>query len=223
MHIRWSHEAPRPETDLVVFLHGFGADENDLAPLGQYFDDRFTIASVQAPKKLPDHFGGYCWFPISTELESSPDDVIVAIKKLDDWVQSVAHDYRSVSLLGFSQGMAMATSLMRMRPGFYATIIGLSGFVIDATGTPELQELFEDEAFAESKQPFFWGYDPADPIVSTDRIEEARAWLRPRVDLVEHTYNGIGHGIHPEEIGHFLTFLNKHVADVDERAQRPER
>ena len=62
MHVRWSHEAPRPETDLVVFLHGFGADENDLFPLGNYFDDRFTIASVQAPERLPPHFGGYCWF-----------------------------------------------------------------------------------------------------------------------------------------------------------------
>lgn len=56
MHIRWSHEAPRPDSDLLVFLHGFGADENDLFPLGNYFDDRYTIASVQASKKLARTF-----------------------------------------------------------------------------------------------------------------------------------------------------------------------
>lgn len=211
MHIRWSHDAPRPETDLVVMLHGFGADENDLLPLGQYFDERYTLASVQAPKKLPDHFGGYCWFPISTELEANGQDIIAPVQQLDEWVQSVAENYRTVSLLGFSQGMAMATSLMRMRPGFYTTIIGLSGFIVDASGTPELQKLFDDEDVATSEQPFFWGYDPDDPIVSTDRINESGAWLRPRVNLQEHTYRGVGHGIHPQEIEHFITFLNDHV------------
>lgn len=208
MHVRWSHDAPRPETDLVVFLHGFGADENDLFPLGNYFDDRFTIASVQAPKQLPPHFGGYCWFPISTTLEANVGDVRTAIVQLDDWVQSVAHNYRSISLLGFSQGMAMATSLMRMRPGTYPAVVGLSGFVID---TPELEDLFKDDEFAATNQPLFWGYDPADPVVATDRIEQTGAWLRPRVNLVEKTYQGIGHGVHPQEIGHFLEFLNEHV------------
>lgn len=211
MHIRWSHEEPRPKTHLMVFLHGFGADENDLLPLSNYFDERFTIASVQAPKKLPEHFGGYCWFPISTELEANGQDILAPLKQLDDWVQSVAQDYQSVSLLGFSQGLAMATSLMRMRPEFYKTIIGLSGFVVDATSTPALQALFHDEQVITAEQPFFWGYDPADPIVSTDRINQTGAWLRPRVNLVEHTYNGIGHGIHPQEIGHFITFLNDHI------------
>ena len=208
MHVRWSHETPRPDTDLMVFLHGFGADENDLFPIGSYFDDRFTIASVQAPKQLPPHFGGYCWFPISTELEAKAGEVRTALLQLDEWVQSVAANYRSVSLLGFSQGMAMATSLMRMRPGFYPAVVGLSGFVVEAQ---ELNDLFEDEAFATSKQPFFWGYDPADTIVAADRIEQTGAWLRPRVNLEEKTYNGIGHGIHPQEIGHFITFLNEHV------------
>lgn len=208
MYVRWSHDEPRPETDLVVFLHGFGADENDLFPLGNYFDDRFTIASVQAPKQLPPHFGGYCWFPISTELEANADEVRTAIVQLDEWIQSVADQYRSVSLLGFSQGMAMATSLMRMRPGFYPTVIGLSGFVIEAA---ELDDLFDDEAFVASNQLMFWGYDPADPIVAADRIEQTANWLRPRVNLVEKTYQGIGHGIHPQEINDFLGFLKVHV------------
>ena len=208
MQVRWSHDESRPETDLVVFLHGFGADENDLLPLSNYFDDRFTIASVQAPKQLPPHFGGYCWFPISTELEANAGDVRKAIVQLDEWVQSVAKNYRSVSLLGFSQGMAMATSLMRMRPGAYSAVIGLSGFVIESM---ELDDLFKDEEFAASEQPLFWGYDPADPIVAADRIQQTGDWLRPRVNLVEKTYQGVGHGIHPQEIGHFLEFLNDHV------------
>ena len=209
MHVRWSHDAPRPDTNLVVFLHGFGADENDLLPLGNYFDEnRYTIASVQAPKALPPHFGGYCWFPISTTLEANVDEIRAAVVQLDEWVQSVAKNYRSVSLLGFSQGMAMATSLMRMRPGAYPAVVGLSGFVIEAA---ELDDLFKDAEFAASNQPVFWGYDPADPIVAADRIQQTGDWLRPRVNLVEKTFRGVGHGIHPQEISDFLAFLNQHV------------
>src|SRR5699024_704509 len=141
-------------------------------------------------------------------LDADIGDVRTAIVQLDDWVQTVADNYRSVSLLGFSQGMAMATSLMRMRPGIYSAVIGLSGFVVESA---ELNDLFKDEEFGTSDQPLFWGYDPADPIVAADRIQQTGSWLRRRVNLVEKTYHGIGHGVHPQEISHFLEFLNEHV------------
>lgn len=207
MHVRWSHDAPRPESDLVVLLHGYGADENDLFPLTTGFDDRFIIASVQAPTQLAP-YGGYCWFPLSQTMQSNTQDVRAAIVQLDEWVQTVASQYRSVSLLGFSQGMAMATSLMRMRPNFYKSVIGLSGFVIE---NYKLADLFKDEEFATTNQPFFWGYDPADPIVAADRISQTGTWLRPRTQLQERTYSGIGHGIHPQEVQDFLAFLTSHV------------
>src|SRR5699024_8168928 len=146
-HIRWSHEAPRPDSDLLVFLHGFGADENDLFPLGNYFDDRYTIASVQAPKKLHEHFGGYCWFPISTKLDANAEDVKKAVIQLDEWFQSVPKNSRSVSLLGFSHGMAMVTSLMLRLPEAYTNVIGLSVFISDTTAAPELESLFGDAQF----------------------------------------------------------------------------
>src|SRR5699024_11772948 len=121
--------------------------------------------SVQAPKKLPEHFGGYCWLRRLTELHANDDDDKKAVIQLDEWVQSVAKDYRSLSLLGFSQGMAMATSLMRIHPEAYTTVIGLSGFIVDTTGAPELESLFDDAQVAKTQPPLFWGYDPADPIV----------------------------------------------------------
>ena len=128
-----------------------------------------------------------------------------AIVQLDDWVQTVADNYRSVSLLGFSQGMAMATSLMRMRPGIYSAVIGLSGFVVESA---ELNDLFKDEEFGTSDQPLFWGYDPADPIVAADRIQQT-GLVALRVNLVEKPIMVLV-GVHPQEISDF-EFLNEHV------------
>src|SRR5699024_1073697 len=137
-----------------------------------------------------------------------------AVIKLDLCVQSVTNDYRIVSLLGFSQGMAMATSIMRIHPEAYTTVIGQSGFIVDTTGAQELESLFDDAQVAKTQPPLFWGYDPADPIVSSDRIAETGNWLRPRVQLEERTYNGVGHGIHPDEIGHLVNFIEKHVHET---------
>src|SRR5699024_3621577 len=55
--------------------------------------------------------------------------------------------------------MAMATSLMRIHPEAYTTVIGLSGFIVDTTGAPELESLFDDAQVAKTQPPLFWGYD----------------------------------------------------------------
>src|SRR5699024_8859575 len=86
--------------------------------------------------------------------------------------------------------------------------------IVDTTGAPELESLFDDAQVAKTQPPLFWGYDPADPIVSSDRIAETGNWLRPRVQLEERTYNGVGHGIHPDEIGHLVNFIEKHVHET---------
>ena len=51
-------------------------------------------------------------------------------------IYEVREEFESVSLLGFSQGMAVATSLLRREPQAYACVVGLSGFAIDPTMAP---------------------------------------------------------------------------------------
>lgn len=217
--VRWSRpEDEREGTDLVIILHGFGADENDLFPLAPAFPENYTLASVQAPKRLPAHFGGYCWFPISQELSSRPDEVVESVRALHSWVQGQKANFRTVSLLGFSQGMAMATSLLRLDPTDYAALIGLSGFVIDAdavddvAGAQELKELFsKDTEVVEAQPKVFWGRDVHDPIIPNHMVTMTREWFDGKVDLTHETYSGIGHGIHPEEVQEFIKYLNAAV------------
>ena len=47
-------------TPLVIFLHGRGADENDLIDISERLPRAFAYASVRAP--LPLEWGGYTWF-----------------------------------------------------------------------------------------------------------------------------------------------------------------
>jgi phospholipase/carboxylesterase len=80
------------------------------------------------------------WFPLTDTIEYSLDAVKKAADYVQDWIDSVKANHPSVTLLGFSMGMAMATTLLRYRPADYAAVVGLSGFVINADGDPAFRD-----------------------------------------------------------------------------------
>ncbi|GAA1117297.1 phospholipase [Citricoccus alkalitolerans] len=225
--VRWSRpESERGGTHLLVVLHGYGADENDLFGIVPELPEKFTIASVRAPLVM-DH-GGYTWFPLTNSLQSSPLAVRAAIEDLQEWVTAQRANFASTSLLGFSMGMAMATSLLRREPQAYACVVGLSGFAIDPTMAPgaesappaagvvpaevsgagPLAGFFDDEAVKAVKPPVFWGRDQADPVITPDKIEYTHSWMNEYVDMTKVLYAGIGHGIGPQELRHVGEFLD---------------
>ena len=173
--------------------------------------DRLADA-VRAP--LPLQPGSHAWFPLSQdpvtgEMGSTAEPVREAVEALHAWVQAVRGDFRTVSLLGFSQGMAMATSLLRLDPEAYACTVALSGFVVDPQlAEPQLRELFtRDDDVARVRPKVFWGRGQEDPIISEPRVEETHAWLNAHVDLMKIVYAGLGHAINEQELGHVKEYL----------------
>ncbi|MGD6978287.1 MULTISPECIES: alpha/beta hydrolase [Citricoccus] len=213
--VRWSRpEVERAGTPLLVVLHGYGADENDLFGIVPELPGRFTIASVRAPLAM-DH-GGFTWFPLSTSMTSSPLAVRAAVEDLQAWVDTQREQFSSVSLLGFSMGMAMATSLLRLDPEAYSCVVGLSGFAVNpaqdgaaaSAGTGPLAGFFDDEAVKRVRPKVFWGRDQADPVITQDKVEYTHAWMNEHVDLTKVLYAGIGHGIGPQELRHVGEYLD---------------
>ena len=112
-----------------------------------------------------------------------------------------------MTLLGFSMGMAMATSLLRTRPEEFAAVVGLSGFAVDPVPGEALEGYFDDETLAAQKVPFFWGRDQEDPIIPGENIDYTHRWANQTVKLTKVLYAGAGHGVVPQEIGHINEFL----------------
>lgn len=210
--VRWSRPEGERTEDLLIVLHGYGANEDDLFGLVPHLPEHVTVAAVRAP--LPLQPGSHAWFPLSQdpvtgELGSTAEPVREAVKALHAWVQAVRGDFRTVSLLGFSQGMAMATSLLRLDPEAYACTVALSGFVVDPQlAEPQLCELFtRDDDVARVRPKVFWGRGQEDPIISEPRVEETHAWLNAHVDLMKIVYAGLGHAINEQELGHVKEYL----------------
>ncbi|MDW8351665.1 MAG: alpha/beta hydrolase [Anaerolineae bacterium] len=137
--------APQPAADgrtpLLILLHGYGSNEDDLMSLAPYLDPRFDVISVRAPIALGT--GGYAWFPIvwgERGIAVKPDSIVAAIEPAAAFVEQAiaayAADPRRTLLLGFSQGATMSAGVLLRRSELVGGAVLLSGFVPDALAAP---------------------------------------------------------------------------------------
>ena len=163
--VLWSKpEQERAGKPLLVLLHGYGANEQDLLSLADMLPQDFAVASLRAPIAMGP---GFTWFPLTASIDYSLDAVKVAAGYVQDWLDAVKANHPSVTLLGFSMGMAMATTLLRQRPADFAAVVGLSGFVVDAGDDPSFRD-----GELDGTVPLFWGRDQQDPVITAgqDRV-----------------------------------------------------
>ncbi len=202
--VLWSHdEEERAGKPLLVLLHGYGSNEQDLFSLAGLLPPDFVVASLRAPIATGP---GFTWFPLTASIDYSLDAVKDAAGYVFSWLDSLKSNHSSVTLLGFSMGMAMATSLLRHRPADFAAVVGLSGFAVDAGGDPAFRD-----AELDGSVPLFWGRDQQDPVITPDKIEYTMDWARKHTDLTKVLYTGMWHGINQQEIGHVGEFLEHKV------------
>lgn len=207
--VEWSNsEAERKGTPLLVMLHGYGSSEKRMSALFDAMPNGFTCAAPRAPKDIS---GDYGWFLLDYFLNNDFADVIAAATGVLAWVDQVKEKYSfsSVSLMGFSQGMAMATTLLRLRPDAFSAVVGLSGFVIH-------NELLAASEPLAAQRPFLWAHDPADLVINPDATEFTAEWLAQNTELSQAFYEDLGHNIGPTELKDVSSFLTGHVAGASQ-------
>jgi len=129
---------------LLILLHGYGSNEDDLMGLAPYLDPCFDLLSARAPHTL--EMGGYAWFPIVWNAEGlfvRPADVLAAIPLAADFVAEAIAACHAVPertlLLGFSQGATMSAGILLHRPDLAAGAILMSGFTPAELARPGLR------------------------------------------------------------------------------------
>ena len=217
--IRWSiPEGDRAralaERPLLVLLHGYGANADDLFGLVPHLPQSFVVAAVEG---LEPAGSGWAWFPISVDpvtgaLTRDLDEAEEASGSLVAWFDALTAEYPdipSIHLLGFSQGGAMSLELVRQRPHEVASVVVLAGFALPAE-SPEARA--RDAVLAEVRPPVFWGRDADDPVISPPTIDLTRRWLPEHADLTARLYSGVGHGINLDELEDVAQFLRDCLA-----------
>ena len=191
--VHQSENAPAEERVLLIMLHGYGSNEQDLVGLAPYLDPRLLTLSVRAPLLLD--FGSYAWFP----LEQSASGIVphyeeaqVACVQVRELVERLKREYAAdrVFLLGFSQGASMAVAVGLADPGIFSGLISLSGFCV-----PEMKPEKEESV---DGLPLFMTHGRWDMVIP---IEQGRASHELLAQLpLEMTYKeySMGHEINQE-------------------------
>jgi phospholipase/carboxylesterase len=198
--------APR---QLVILLHGVGADGNDLIGLAPYWapllpDAEFVSPDAPYPCDMAPF--GRQWFSLQ---DRTPAAILAGVRAtaptLDAFIDGALAarnlDDRKLALVGFSQGtmMSLYVGLRRANPA--AAILGYSGALVGA-------ELLAQEI--RSRPPVLLVHGDADEIVPPMMLPHAVEALRAaRVPVEDLTCPGLGHGIDEAGLRRGGEFLRK--------------
>ena len=202
--------APRagdPPRQLVVLLHGVGADGNDLIDLAPALAARLPAAAFVAPD-APEpcdmaRFGRQ-WFSLR---DRRPEALLLGVEAVAPLVgaflDAELERYRladhQLALVGFSQGTMTALYVALRRQHALAGVLGYAGALLGAERLPE--EVI-------SRPPVYLVHGDADEMVPVQATYAAVAALQAaKVPVQWSIRRGLPHAIDPESVEHGAAFL----------------
>src|SRR5262245_49503172 len=189
-----------PARQLVVFLHGYGADGNDLIEIGRAWQGLLPSAafvSPHAPRPCGQAPVGREWFPLTfRNPEERWTGVTQAAPILERFLDAELKRRNlppsALALVGFSQGTMMALHVGLRRAVAPAGIVGYSGMFV-------MPEHVDPAAFAaeiRSRPPVLLIHGDADQLIPVQALLHAAQGLAALGIPAEwHISPGIGHGI----------------------------
>lgn len=202
-----------PSPTLMIMLHGYGSDGNDLAPLGPRLSPtpEHTITySPNAPLAHP-MIQGYAWFALS---DISPEEVragcLAQAPLIQDMIRTQQEKHNippeRTFLVGFSQGAMLAlTTVTTSAHKQVAGCIAFSGGLFTTLTTPP-QEI----------PPLCLIHGAVDDVVPAARSEMAAQTLGAAdIGVQLHIIPGLPHGIDTAALDaarHFAATTSKEAA-----------
>jgi len=189
---------------LVVFLHGYGADGNDLIDIGRSWQQLLPDAafvSPHAPRPCGQAPTGREWFPLTMRDPNERWDGVNAAAPglnafLDAELARRGLTDSALALVGFSQGTMMSLHVGLRRASTPAAIVGYSGMLVTPTNEADIDRF---AAEIRSRPPVLLVHGDQDQLIPVQALMHAAQGLAALEVPVEwHISPGVGHGIDQE-------------------------
>ena len=192
---------------LLLLLHGYGSNEEDLFSFASELPEEYYVVSVRAPYELG--YGSYAWYAINFDADENKfSDVPQAQQSrdlianfIDELIANNPIDATNVTLIGFSQGTILSYAIALSYPEKIQRVVAMSGYLNTEMVIPN----FENKDFSRLK--IFASHGTVDQVVPVDWARKAApALTKLGIEVVYKEYP-IGHGVAPQNFYDFKNWL----------------
>jgi phospholipase/carboxylesterase len=192
---------------LLLLLHGYGSNEQDLFSFAAELPDEYYIVSVRAPYNL--QYGSYAWYAINFDAEQNKfsdnnqaqisRDLIA--KFIDELIENYPIDATNVTLIGFSQGTILSYAVALSHPEKVQRVVAMSGYI----NLEILEDNYLKNSFSNLK--VFASHGTADQVIPVEWGRKAKPFLENLGIKITYKEYPIGHGVSPQNFYDFKNWL----------------
>jgi len=210
-HIIRESSITNGKAPLLIMLHGYGSDENDLFSFASELPKELFIVSAKAPYALQPY--GNAWYAINFDAdkgkwndnEQAKASREVLAKFIDEVCETYPVDKKNVTLLGFSQGTILSYAVALSYPEKVKNIVALSGY-INKDILPE--NLNQDDY---KDLDFYCSHGSVDQVIPVNWARQTTPFLESL--NIKHTYSEfpVGHGVAPQNFFELKDWLEERI------------
>lgn len=208
-HLVREPKVKKDKNPLLLLLHGYGSNEEDLFSFANELPDEYYVISARAPFDMM--YGSYAWYAINFDADENKFSDIgqarasrdIIVHFIDELIAEYPIDSDDVTLIGFSQGCILSYAVALSYPEKVQRVVAMSGYF-----NPEIAvDDYTENDF--SKLKIFASHGTVDQVIPVEWARKSIPMLQVLgVDIVFKEYM-VGHGVAPQNFFDFKHWLTQ--------------
>ncbi len=195
---------------LLILLHGYGSNEEDLFSFASELPDELLIVSARAPFDMS--FGGFSWYEITLDANdekfSNLNEARQSLTKIATFIDDIKATYKTdpnnTFLLGFSQGAILSYALSLNFPNKVNHVIALSGYINTELVPASVSDL-------NITTDYYISHGTVDQVLPVDWARKAPIYLNANKLQNMYSEYPVGHRVAPQNFYSFKKWIEERL------------